>query len=159
MVTKLSVWIRNLITQKLHCRINQHRANIKKGFLVNVLSRHFLVCLGNGPFTFSVPHIDYVPLQVSNWFEQLKKKEMFWIYRVGTFQPFNLNEVTKLVIWEFSIFISVHLYIYLTWAYMYRYVYICAFYVYIHIYILQVLFPLPKWWGIFDITSLLSDWL
>lgn len=41
--------------------------------------------------------IDQVHSNVQNKFEILKKKEMFWIYRLRTLQPNGLNEMTELI--------------------------------------------------------------
>lgn len=83
--------------QNLHKRMNKHRANIKKGFLLHGVSRHCSTEHPAVPHPITVTPIDFIDPTVQNRFETLKKREMFWIYRLKTLQPSGLNEITEMV--------------------------------------------------------------
>lgn len=85
-------------TQELHNRINQHRANIKKGFWLHGLSRHCTQHHQGEVHPFKVFPIDHIASNVHNRFEQLKKREVYWIYRLKTLQPCGLNEVSEIIV-------------------------------------------------------------
>lgn len=81
--------------QELHDRMNKHRANIKKKFLLHGVSKH---CTFKHPDTsgpIKLIPIDQIESNVQNRFDILKKREMFWIYRLRTLQPLGLNEITE----------------------------------------------------------------
>lgn len=85
-------------TQKLHNRINRHRANIKKKFQLHGLSRH---CANEHPECtrpYIVYPIDQIKASVQDRFGRLKKREIYWMYRLKTLQPLGLNEVSEAVI-------------------------------------------------------------
>lgn len=83
--------------QKLHMRMNKHRSNINNNFLLHGVSKHCFMKHPETPNVIKVTPIDYVERSTQNRFEALRKKEMFWIYRLKTLQPNGLNEVTELI--------------------------------------------------------------
>lgn len=85
-------------TQKLHMRINKHRANIKKKFQLHGLSRHCAALHADCNNPYKVYPIDHIKINIHDRFEQLKKREVFWMYRLKTLQPMGLNEVSEAII-------------------------------------------------------------
>lgn len=89
--------------QKLHQRVNKHRANICNKFLLHRFSKHISqehISQEHplDPIPFKINPIDHVPFFIQNRFEQLKKREVFWIYKLRSLQPMGLNEVTEVII-------------------------------------------------------------
>lgn len=77
--------------------MNKHCANIGNKFLLHGVSKY---CTFKHPdicHPITIVPIDHVGPTVQNRFEVLKKKEIFWIYKLKTLQPFGLNEITKIV--------------------------------------------------------------
>lgn len=85
-------------TQKLHDRLIQHRANIKKRFLLHGLSRHCAQHHPDATNLLTVFPIDHIRTTTHNRFEQLKKCVIFWIYRLKTLQPQGLNEMSEIIV-------------------------------------------------------------
>lgn len=80
-------------TRKLRVRINEHVANISKGFLNHSVSRHFRMVHNRDPRLLTFYGIDKI---ASNWRgTDLKKavsqNETQWLYRLQTMQPQGLN--------------------------------------------------------------------
>lgn len=84
-------------TQKMHLRLNQHRSNIKKGFLKHSVSRHIFNHHPGVPNPITITPIDFISPSTSDRFEKLKNKEMFWIFKLQTLFPRGLNDVTEIV--------------------------------------------------------------
>lgn len=77
-------------TQKLHTRINRHRANIQNKFLLHGLSRHCTIEHPNEKQPFRGIPIDHIKAMMQNRFDKLKKLEIYWMYRLKTLQPIGL---------------------------------------------------------------------
>lgn len=85
------------IVQKLHQRLNMHRNNIKKYFLLQSVSRHMSTNHPEMLNSYSVMPIDHITSSVPNRFEALKKREIYWIYKLDTLKPHGLNEITEMI--------------------------------------------------------------
>lgn len=83
--------------QKLHLRV-KHRSNIRNKFLLHGFSRHITCNHPSDPTPFKIIPIDPIPPFIHNRFEQLEKREVFWIYKLRSLQPIGLNEVTEVII-------------------------------------------------------------
>lgn len=83
--------------QNLNRCMNKHRANIRNKFLLHGVSRHCAFKHPENPHPISIIPIDVVSPNIQNRFEVLKKKEIFWIYKLKTLQPFGLNEISEIV--------------------------------------------------------------
>ena len=80
-------------TRELKVRINEHVANILKGFPNHSVSRHFEACHNKDPRLLTFYGIDRV---ISHWRgTDLKKtvsqNETKWLHRLRTMQPLGLN--------------------------------------------------------------------
>lgn len=84
--------------QKLHNRANKHRANVRNKFILHGLSRHCITTHPENPNPYKILPIDYIPPSVHNRFENLRKREIYWIYRLQTLQPSGLNEISETII-------------------------------------------------------------
>lgn len=83
--------------QKLHSRINKHRNNIKKEFQLHSVSRHCSECHAKEQFPLTLIPIDHIPDNVQNRFNALKRREMYWIFKLATLKPKGLNETREIV--------------------------------------------------------------
>lgn len=70
--------------QTLRSRMNTHRANVSKNSQFHSVSRHCSCKHKNDPSPYSIVPIDQIPEGTNNRFEALKRKEMFWIYKMET---------------------------------------------------------------------------
>lgn len=77
--------------QRLHCRMNKHRANIRNSFLLQSVSRHLTIHHKDTPNPFKVMPIDWIPPYMSNRFESLRKLEIYWMFQLQTLRPYGLN--------------------------------------------------------------------
>lgn len=84
--------------QRLHQRVNKHRANIRYKFLLHGFSRHVSQDHLSDPRPFKITPIDHIPSFIQNRYEQLKKMEVFWIYKLRSLQPMGLTEVSEVII-------------------------------------------------------------
>lgn len=89
--------------QPLHIRVNKHRANIRNKFLLHGLSRHCALKHSGSKTPFKITPIDHIKPSIHNRFEVLKKREVFWIYKLKTLQPMGLNEVSEMIIQQFKL--------------------------------------------------------
>lgn len=71
-------------TQPLHKRINKHRANIHNKFLLYGLSRHCTVDHPDAKKPFKITPIDHINISAHDRFEKLKKRKVYWIYKMKT---------------------------------------------------------------------------
>lgn len=83
--------------QKLHLRMNKHRANIKNTFLLQSVSKHAFLCHPDINYPYTVTPIDHVPFYINSRFNVLKLREMYWMFRLQTLYPKGLNEVTEVI--------------------------------------------------------------
>lgn len=85
------------IIQNLCCRINKHRNYIQKGHHLHSVSRHCFEFHRDESSPITITPIDHVPISVHNRFETLKKREMYWMFRLNTLKPKGLNESKELI--------------------------------------------------------------
>lgn len=78
---------------ELMVRINEHVANISKGFLNHCVSRHFHLCHDRDPRLLTFYGIDRI---TQHWRgtdlkKAISQNETQWLYRLSTMQPLGLN--------------------------------------------------------------------
>lgn len=83
--------------QKLHSQINKHRINIKKSLQLHSVYRHCSEYHAWEQFPLTLIPIDHIPDSVQNRFNALKRRESFWIFKLGTLKPNGLNETKAIV--------------------------------------------------------------
>lgn len=74
-------------TQELHNRVNKHRMNVHKKFMLHGLSRHCTLEFPEDNYHISITLIDRVKVLHQIDLETLKRSEVFWIYTLKTLQP------------------------------------------------------------------------
>lgn len=68
--------------QKRNQRMNKHRANIKRKFLLQSLSKPAFLHHTDIDHPFTVTPIDHVPSYTANRFNVLKRHEMYWMFQL-----------------------------------------------------------------------------
>lgn len=68
-----------LTTHKMHLRVNQHRANVRRGFTHYCLCRHCSQKHIWDPHVFLVTLIDFIPAFIHIRFADLTIRDIFWL--------------------------------------------------------------------------------
>lgn len=55
-------------------------------------------CFQDQPHDPKLTPLDHIPPSIPNRFEQIKKREIYWFYKLRSLQPMGLNEVTEVII-------------------------------------------------------------
>lgn len=98
-------------------RINQHRSNPTRGFLNHNVSRQAVTAHPNDFSIYMVSVCEQFHPDISNCFDLLQKREMFWMYQLNTISPFVLNEALESVFWTLSLTLDSRLYNYQLFTY------------------------------------------
>lgn len=85
--------------QTLRARINKHRFNVTNVFFLHSVSTHALSKHGWDFNQFTVTPIQEVSASIQNRTKTLARREMYWIYKWNTLNPYGLNEALENIYW------------------------------------------------------------